>query len=36
MALNWNEIKERALNFFKEWAGTHSECRPMETSTQAR
>lgn len=25
MALSWNEIKERALNFSKEWAETHNE-----------
>ena len=25
MALSWNEIKERALNFSKEWAGTAHE-----------
>jgi len=25
MALSWNEIKERAVAFSKEWAGTHNE-----------
>jgi hypothetical protein len=25
MALSWNEIKDRALNFSKEWAGTSNE-----------
>ena len=25
MALNWNEIKERAVNFSKEWENTESE-----------
>ncbi|MDP3641592.1 MAG: class I SAM-dependent DNA methyltransferase [Bacteroidota bacterium] len=25
MALSWNEIKDRAQNFSKEWAGTHNE-----------
>ncbi|MFA6402511.1 MAG: DNA methyltransferase [Salinivirgaceae bacterium] len=25
MALSWNEIKDRALNFAKEWAGTSNE-----------
>jgi len=25
MVLNWNEIKDRALNFSKEWAGTSNE-----------
>ena len=25
MALNWNEIKERAVHFSKEWAGTYNE-----------
>jgi type II restriction/modification system DNA methylase subunit YeeA len=25
MVLSWNEIRERAFNFSKEWAGTHSE-----------
>jgi hypothetical protein len=25
MALSWNEIKDRALAFSKEWGGTHSE-----------
>lgn len=25
MALSWNEIKDRALKFSKEWAGTHNE-----------
>ncbi len=25
MALSWNEIKDRALHFSKEWAGTHNE-----------
>jgi len=25
MALSWNEIKDRALAFSKEWEGTHSE-----------
>ena len=25
MALSWNEIKHRALNFSKEWAGTSNE-----------
>jgi hypothetical protein len=25
MALNWNEIKDRAMTFSRDWAGTHSE-----------
>lgn len=25
MALSWNEIKDRALNFSKEWADTSNE-----------
>ena len=25
MPLSWNEIKDRALNFSKEWANTHNE-----------
>jgi len=25
MALSWNEIKDRALSFSKEWAGTTDE-----------
>ena len=25
MALNWNEIKERAIHFSKEWADTINE-----------
>lgn len=25
MALSWNVIKDRALNFSKEWAGTSNE-----------
>ena len=25
MALSWNEIKDRALSFSKEWAGTSNE-----------
>ena len=25
MALSWNEIKDRALSFSKEWEGTSSE-----------
>ena len=25
MALNWNEIKERAANFSKEWVNTSNE-----------
>jgi hypothetical protein len=25
MALSWNEIKDRALSFSKEWVGTSSE-----------
>jgi len=25
MALSWNEIKERASKFSKEWQGTHRE-----------
>jgi hypothetical protein len=25
MTLNWNEIKDRALTFSRDWAGTHSE-----------
>jgi hypothetical protein len=25
MALSWNEIKDRALKFSKEWQGTHNE-----------
>jgi len=25
MALSWNEIKDRALNFSKEWAETSNE-----------
>ncbi len=35
MTLNWNEIKDRALTFTREWAGTHSEDADAKPFLQA-